>query len=237
MVRRFSGNLIESKNFQPRRESDIEEVKWAKCSCLIHKLLIVSMQSMELINVSMVMYFPSILGLKLRHLTRHVIRNIVLHADMNKTQLASTRVDYIRSLKSVQSNGRASVPPSPQHEDSKPLAGNKSSVPAFTEEVTKQQLTKKPTHPLVKAEPSNGQPNPSLLVPTPLKDLKNQKGFFKVICKRDKELESLSKKHEKVPKEYRAIYEEKCRKLTEQFRDVGLCDSREELNGEQNTPL
>lgn len=40
-----------------------------------------------------------------------------------------------------------------------------------------------------------------------------------------------------VPKEYRAIYEEKCRKLTEQFRDVGLCDSREELNGEQNTPL
>lgn len=40
--------------------------------------------------------------------------------------------------------------------------------------------------------------DPSLLVPTPLKDLKNQKGFFKVICKRDKELESLSKKHEKV---------------------------------------
>lgn len=39
MVRRFSGNLIESKNFQPGRESDIEEVKWAKCSCLIHKLL------------------------------------------------------------------------------------------------------------------------------------------------------------------------------------------------------
>lgn len=293
---------------------------------------------------------------------------------------------------SVQSNGRASVPPSPQHEDSKPLAGTKSSVPSFSEEVTKQQITKKPTHPLVKAEPSNGQPmqskstiqslldDPSLLVPTPLKDLKNQKGFFKVICKRDKELESLSKKHEKwkrkhkelrktqaevfvamckdhfqaemdvmlkhhdsvydvlklimdinhrehdrklvaifemeveehkrkmeehskkemktlskmykdknelarikreaqtkhidevvqerakhkdllfkkkeelkrelsliqqefekeremVPKEYRAIYEEKCRKLTEQFRDVGLCDSREELNGEQNTPL
>lgn len=37
-----------------------------------------------------------------------------------------------------------------------------------------------------------------MLVPTPLKDLKNQKAFFKVICKRDKELESLSKKHEKV---------------------------------------
>lgn len=301
-------------------------------------------------------------------------------------------VNKSSNTKSVQSNGRASVPPSPQHEDSKPLAGNKSSVPAFTEEVTKQQITKKPTHPLVKAEPSNGQPmqskstiqslldDPSLLVPTPLKDLKNQKGFFKVICKRDKELESLSKKHEKwkrkhkelrktqaevfvamckdhfqaemdvmlkhhdsvydvlklimdinhrehdrkltaifemeveehrrkmeehskkemktlskmykdknelarikreaqtkhidevvqerakhkdllykkkdelkrelsliqqeyekeremVPKEYRAIYEEKCRKLTEQFRDVGLCDSREELNGEQNTPL
>uniref|UniRef100_K1PTG0 1-phosphatidylinositol-4,5-bisphosphate phosphodiesterase beta-4 n=1 Tax=Magallana gigas TaxID=29159 RepID=K1PTG0_MAGGI len=108
---------------------------------------------------------------------------------------------------SVQSNGRASVPPSPQHEDSKPLAGNKSSVPAFTEEVTKQQITKKPTHPLVKAEPSNGQPNPSLLVPTPLKDLKNQKGFFKVICKRDKELESLSKKHEKARETMREIHE------------------------------
>ncbi|XP_065944473.1 1-phosphatidylinositol 4,5-bisphosphate phosphodiesterase beta-1 isoform X15 [Magallana gigas] len=132
---------------------------------------------------------------------------------------------------SVQSNGRASVPPSPQHEDSKPLAGNKSSVPAFTEEVTKQQITKKPTHPLVKAEPSNGQPSqfnqisvkenrvqskstiqsllddPSLLVPTPLKDLKNQKGFFKVICKRDKELESLSKKHEKARETMREIHE------------------------------
>ena len=40
-----------------------------------------------------------------------------------------------------------------------------------------------------------------------------------------------------VPKEYRAKYEEKCQKLTDQFRDVGLCDSHEELNGEQNTPL
>ncbi|XP_065944462.1 1-phosphatidylinositol 4,5-bisphosphate phosphodiesterase beta-1 isoform X5 [Magallana gigas] len=140
-------------------------------------------------------------------------------------------VNKSSNTKSVQSNGRASVPPSPQHEDSKPLAGNKSSVPAFTEEVTKQQITKKPTHPLVKAEPSNGQPSqfnqisvkenrvqskstiqsllddPSLLVPTPLKDLKNQKGFFKVICKRDKELESLSKKHEKARETMREIHE------------------------------
>jgi hypothetical protein len=40
--------------------------------------------------------------------------------------------------------------------------------------------------------------DPALLVPTPLKDLKYQKAYFKVISKRDKELESLSKKHEKV---------------------------------------
>nr|XP_022334254.1 1-phosphatidylinositol 4,5-bisphosphate phosphodiesterase beta-1-like isoform X18 [Crassostrea virginica] len=293
---------------------------------------------------------------------------------------------------SLQSNGKSSGPASPLHGDLKPTSGTKSPIPGAPEEVSKEKIMKKPTHPLVKAEPSNGQPMQSkstiqsllddqaLLVPTPLKDLKNQKAFFKVICKRDKELESLSKKHEKwkrkhkelrktqaevfvamckdhfqaemevmlkhhegvydtlklimqinhrehdkkllaiyemeveehkrkmeehskkemkslskmykdknelarikreaqnkhvdevvqerakhkalldkkreelkrelsmivqeyeneremVPKEYRAKYEEKCQKLTDQFRDVGLCDSHEELNGEQNTPL
>lgn len=79
-------------------------------------------------------------------------------------------------LQSVQSNGRASVPPSPQHEDSKPLAGNKSSVPAFTEEVTKQQITKKPTHPLVKAEPSNGQPSQFNQI-----SVKENRGAFNIV--------------------------------------------------------
>lgn len=79
-------------------------------------------------------------------------------------------------LQSVQSNGRASVPPSPQHEDSKPLAGTKSSVPSFSEEVTKQQITKKPTHPLVKAEPSNGQPSQFNQI-----SIKENRGAFNIV--------------------------------------------------------
>ncbi|XP_078316385.1 1-phosphatidylinositol 4,5-bisphosphate phosphodiesterase classes I and II-like isoform X14 [Crassostrea virginica] len=132
---------------------------------------------------------------------------------------------------SLQSNGKSSGPASPLHGDLKPTSGTKSPIPGAPEEVSKEKIMKKPTHPLVKAEPSNGQPSQfnqisvkenrvqskstiqsllddqALLVPTPLKDLKNQKAFFKVICKRDKELESLSKKHEKARETMREIHE------------------------------
>ncbi|XP_061173851.1 1-phosphatidylinositol 4,5-bisphosphate phosphodiesterase beta-1-like isoform X2 [Saccostrea echinata] len=132
---------------------------------------------------------------------------------------------------SAQPNGKTSGPTSPQHREVNPLNRTKSPTPAMPEEITKEKISKKPTHPIVKPETSNGQPNqfnqislkenkgqpvstiqsllndPALLVPTPLKDLKNQKAFFKVICKRDKELESLSKKHEKARETMREVHE------------------------------
>ncbi|XP_062621888.1 1-phosphatidylinositol 4,5-bisphosphate phosphodiesterase classes I and II-like isoform X3 [Saccostrea cucullata] len=135
------------------------------------------------------------------------------------------------SLKSAQPNGKTSGPTSPQHREVNPLNRTKSPTPAMPEEITKEKISKKPTHPVVKPETSNGQPNQfnqlslkesksqavstiqsllndqALLVPTPLKDLKNQKAFFKVICKRDKELESLSKKHEKARETMREVHE------------------------------
>lgn len=39
---------------------------------------------------------------------------------------------------------------------------------------------------------------PSLLTPTPLQELKREKSYFKMLVKRDKELEVLKRKHEKV---------------------------------------
>ena len=39
---------------------------------------------------------------------------------------------------------------------------------------------------------------PNLLTPTPLSELKKDKLFFKNLVKRDKDLEVLKKKHEKV---------------------------------------
>ena len=39
---------------------------------------------------------------------------------------------------------------------------------------------------------------PSLLMPTPLSELKKEKSYFKMLVKRDKDLEMLKKKHEKV---------------------------------------
>ncbi|XP_056020621.1 1-phosphatidylinositol 4,5-bisphosphate phosphodiesterase beta-1-like isoform X14 [Ostrea edulis] len=114
---------------------------------------------------------------------------------------------------SILSNGKTSGPTSPQRREPKRMS------PVSVNPEEKPQITKKPNHPLVKPEPSNGQPmqsvstiqsllnDPALLVPTPLKDLKYQKAFFKVISKRDKELESLSKKHEKARETMREIHE------------------------------
>ena len=39
---------------------------------------------------------------------------------------------------------------------------------------------------------------PSLLTPTPLQELKKEKSYFKMLVKRDKDLEMLKRKHEKV---------------------------------------
>ncbi|XP_048737703.2 1-phosphatidylinositol 4,5-bisphosphate phosphodiesterase beta-1-like isoform X4 [Ostrea edulis] len=122
-------------------------------------------------------------------------------------------IDKSSSSKSILSNGKTSGPTSPQRREPKRMS------PVSVNPEEKPQITKKPNHPLVKPEPSNGQPmqsvstiqsllnDPALLVPTPLKDLKYQKAFFKVISKRDKELESLSKKHEKARETMREIHE------------------------------
>ncbi|XP_078316374.1 1-phosphatidylinositol 4,5-bisphosphate phosphodiesterase classes I and II-like isoform X3 [Crassostrea virginica] len=155
------------------------------------------------------------------------ITDLEMSGKSNKQQI----IDKSSITKSLQSNGKSSGPASPLHGDLKPTSGTKSPIPGAPEEVSKEKIMKKPTHPLVKAEPSNGQPSQfnqisvkenrvqskstiqsllddqALLVPTPLKDLKNQKAFFKVICKRDKELESLSKKHEKARETMREIHE------------------------------
>ena len=45
--------------------------------------------------------------------------------------------------------------------------------------------------------------------------------------------------HLQVPVQLQELFEEKCRKLMDQFRDLGLSRSRENLadNGETNTKL
>ncbi|KAK3092878.1 hypothetical protein FSP39_008286 [Pinctada imbricata] len=68
-----------------------------------------------------------------------------------------------------------------------------------------------PPHPPLKSitsEAVSSQLNePEILQPTPLKELKEQKPYFKVLAKREKELETLSKKHEKARENMKEIHE------------------------------
>ncbi|XP_069116132.1 1-phosphatidylinositol 4,5-bisphosphate phosphodiesterase beta-1-like isoform X3 [Argopecten irradians] len=55
--------------------------------------------------------------------------------------------------------------------------------------------------------------DPAILQPTPLEELKQQKPFLKALSKRDKELESLKKKHEKVRESVKEVHDTQLDKL------------------------
>ena len=47
-------------------------------------------------------------------------------------------------------------------------------------------------------------------MPTPLSELKKEKSYFKMLVKRDKDLEMLKKKHEKVRAKIVSVFEITC---------------------------
>lgn len=72
---------------------------------------------------------------------------------------------------------------------------------------------------------------PSLLTPTPLPELKKDKMFFKMLVKRDKDLEMLKKKHEKCRENMQEIHEVHVERLIgQQIKDKGVLEKSHSKN-------